>query len=437
MRLLKYCFSLLVLVGLFMVSCQKEVEPEVLSLTSIEATGTSFEDGSTVTKDLNGVSSASDVALNSTITITFGREVDASTVNAANFSVSSEDTGEISASISSSGSVVTIDPDQDFERGTTYTLSLGTVKATDGGTFSASTRTFITEGRKPVVVPQADNMVAYWSFDGSADDAQGNYNPDNVVAIEFGEDRFGQGNSVAEFDGDESIIEVPNGNMLMEDNDFTLSFWMKTNSTDHVNENGDPSGNFVMGLGAFFGFQFEIPADFGSCKLAMSYETEDGTLTGEDLWFNGSGQDKDNGGWQGWDFVADLTNTGGVASYLKDRWVHVVCTYNATEKAGRMYFDGELMKSQNFNLWPDCDPAGSCKQATVGVAYRGNENDVEPILAIGFIKSIDSPMWADTPWGDYAKPTSNHFKGSLDDIRIFNAPFSSADVKTLYDSEKP
>ena len=276
-------------------------------------------------------------------------------------------------------------------------------------------------------------MIAYWSFDGDPDDKTGNYTTDNAVAITYGEDRFGQGNSTASFDGDESIIEVLNGDQLMDSDDITISFWVKTNSDGHVNANGDPANYFVFGLGAFFGFQFEIPADWNSCKLAMSYVLENGDKESEDLWFNGSGEDNMNGGWQGWDFVADLTGTGGVPSLLQDKWAHVICTYNATEKQGRMYINGELMKSQDFDLWPD----GAPKKTVTGVSYRGMEIDVEPILAFGFIKSIDSPMWADTDWGDYFKPTANHFKGDLDDVRIFKTFYSPDDARDLYDSEKP
>jgi hypothetical protein len=98
-----------------------------------------------------------------------------------------------------------------------------------------------------------------------------------------------------------------------------------------------------------------------------------------------------------------------------------------------MYINGELMKGQDFNLWPDASNPRTC----TGVNYRGVDTDVENILAFGFVKSADSPMWADTPWGDYYKPTSNHFKGDLDDVRVFNAPFSADDAKNLYNAEKP
>jgi Big-like domain-containing protein/concanavalin A-like lectin/glucanase superfamily protein len=433
MKNYKYLIMLFAITAIAITSCKKDDDgAEKLVISSIEAKGTSFEDGSDITLDLNGATTAIGVAVNSIITITFDKDVDASSVNSTNILLSSN-AGDVDATYNTSGAVVTVTPSSELLRGTTFTFSFSGLKATDGATLTATTRAFITEGRAPVVVPNEDAMIAYWGFDGTTDDALGSFNADNVVEITYGDDRFGQGNSTAGFDGDESIIEVPGADQLMAENDFTLSFWMKTNSTGHINENGDPASYFVLGLGAFFGFQFEIPADFGSCKLAASYILEDGSQDSEDLFFNGNGQDGMNGGWQGWDFVADLTGTGGVASLLQDKWVHIICTYNAAEKQGQMFINGELMKSQDFDLWPD----GAPKRTVTGVSYRGNEADVEPILAFGFIKSIDSPMWADTPWGDYAKITSNHFKGDLDDVRIFNAPFSADDVRSLYDAEKP
>ena len=44
----------------------------------------------------------------------------------------------------------------------------------------------------------------------------------------------------------------------MNSNDFTICFWVKTDSEGHLDASGNPKGHFVMGLGAFFGFQYEI-----------------------------------------------------------------------------------------------------------------------------------------------------------------------------------
>jgi len=421
--------SLTLLGFLFIMSCAKD--PDALSIVSILGEGTSLQDGSTVNSDLNGVTSAEDVPVNTEITITFDRAVDASTVNDTNVKLTNG-AGEVVITATASSATIKIKPADVLERGTQHTISLQNILAEDGGTLTSTTRTFTTEGRAPIVVPHAENQIAYWTFDGITDDMTGDYPADNVVAINFGTDRYGQGNSTATFDGDKSIIEVLDGDRMMAANDITISFWIKTNSIYHLNENGDPSGHFVFGLGAFFGFQFEIPADYSACKLALSYVTEAGTPTSEDLWFNGNGEDKDNGGWQGWDYVANLTGSGGVQGLLKDKWAHIVCTYDAESKRGMMFINGEIMKSQDFNLWPEAD----AKSTITGIGYQGSEPDVENILAIGFIKSIDSQMWETEPWGGYQFPTSNHFKGDLDDFRVFNAPFSIDDAKALYDAEK-
>lgn len=426
-KLLSLLFAALVLLT---TSCKDDDEggPGNVTVVSIVADGTSFENGEAVSRDLNGATSAADVALNSKITITFDKAIDPTTVSNMNASISSTTTGDVDADVSVSGMMMTITPTEDLQRGTLYTLDVSGVSATDGGTLAPISRSFTTEGRAPVVVPAS--QIAYWTFDGTADDATGDYPADKVLALNYGEDRFGQGNSTAVFDGDETIIEIPNAERLMGNNDITISFWMKTNSEDHVDENANPSGHFVMGLGAFFGFQFEIPADFGFAKLAMSYQQEDGTPFSEDLFFPGTPLTEDS--WQGWEFHADLTGSGGVEGLIRDQWVHVLCTYDAEEKKGLMYINGMLMKSQDFDLWPMGDP----KATTTGVVYQGTEVDVESTLAFGFIKSSDSPIFADTPWGDYYKPTANHFKGSLDDVRIFSESLDAGEVMDLYNAER-
>lgn len=426
MKSFKY-LTLLFALGVMITSC--DPDPDPITINSIEAVGTSFEDGSEVKKSLNGATSAVDVALNSTISATF----DKAPTNASATTVKITGAGgDIASTVTSSGTTVTIKPNADLMRGTLYTITMSGLVAEDEGTLPSTSRTFTTEGRAPVVVPQEESMAAYWTFDNNTDDATGAYVTSKTVAVSYGTDRFGQGNSTASFDGDETIIEIADADKMLDSKDFTLSFWMKTNSDGHVNANGDPASFFVMGLAAFKGFQFEVPANFASCKLAAAYELADGTKASEDTWFPGDGKDGENGGWQGWDFVADLTGTGGVESLIKDKWAHIICVYNAAERQGRMYINGELMKSWDFDLWPD----GAPKATAVGVGYNGLAPSELPELAFGFIHSSGGELWDAEPWGSYDLPTSNHFKGDLDDVRIFKSAYSATDAKALYDAEK-
>ncbi|MGM0580317.1 MAG: Ig-like domain-containing protein [Bacteroidota bacterium] len=431
---MKYWIGALMLSALVFTACDdEEGEAPELSIEALTATGTDLETGEEVTVDLNAASSASDVPPDAVFEITFDREVDAATATASNISVSDGD-NDVAVSVSADGNVVTATPEEELIQGTDYTVSVSSaVTAADGGAVTNGSRTFKTAGRLPVEAPLSDAQVAYWKFDGDASDEMGNYADGTEVAIEYQEDRFGTVNSTAYFDGDESIIEVADAAGLMTGNDdFTVSFWVKTETEGHVNENGDPTGMFVFGLGAQFGIQYEIFGSYDGSKFAVSYENEEGNTFAEDMWFPSEATDNTNGGWQGWDFARSLS-VDQMQDIILDKWYHNVYTYNASEKKGYLYFNGELMKSFDFNLWPEGDP----QTTATGVTYSGEEPDVVDELAFGFVQSRAGTMWDDEPWGGYDIPTSQHFKGWLDDFRVFHGAYSADDAAELYDAERP
>lgn len=381
------------------------------------------------TIDMNGATPPNNVPTNPTIVATFSVDVDAASVTAANVILNRiYDNTNIAVTVAVSGKTVTITPIEVLGNGAQFKLTFPTINSSDGQSIPGFNRTFTTLG---TFAPAG--VVAYWNFENNTNDQVGTYNASASVDIVYQDSRNTAAGKAAFFNGTTSIIEIPNGDQLDNTHDFTLSFWVKTKSDGHVDAGGNPKGHFVMGLGAFKGFQFEIPGDYGSCKLAASYELADGTTASEDLWFNGSGQYNANGGWQGWTFCKDLTGSGGVAALLKDKWAHVVCTYDATTKIGTMYINGEKMKAQDFNLWPTGDP----KTGVKGLKYGGVTPDVYPTLAFGFIQSREGTMWATEPWGGYNFPTSNHFGGWLDDIRIFHKAITETEVSLMYQSEKP
>lgn len=404
-----------------------------LEIESIKANGTDLESGENKESDLNGATAAGDVPLDGTITIVFSKEADASTATASNINLTSGST-TVDATVNANGSSVTLNPTEELERGTDYTLNIsGGLKAEDGGSFPAITRTFTTAGRAEVVPPQSDNQVAYWRFDGDATDELGNYDADAEIAVEYQEDRFGEQSSTAYFDGDVSIIEVNDAGSLMTDAEsFTLSFWVKTDSEGHINQTGDPTGMFVFGLGAFHGIQYEIYGSYDGSKFASSYINAEGEEVSEDMWLPNGATDNTTGGWQGWDYARNLT-AEQMTSLLKDTWLHAIFTYDATEKRASLYYNGQLMKSFDFDLWPD----GDVKRSVVGVTYKGTEPEVYDDFTFGFVHSREGTLWDSEPWGGYDFPTAQHFKGWLDDFRIFHAPFSAEDASALYDAEKP
>ena len=397
-------------VFLFLTGCKKS-ETTQLSLSSLMAGDI----------DLNGATAPNNVPVNPTITAVFSTDVDASSATAANIMLMQDyDNSMIDLNISTSGNTVTIEPANTLGNGALYKLSFGAgLMATNGTALTAIDRSFTTEG---TFVPAG--QIAYWNFEDNANDQVGNFSPESsgITAITYTASRSTEAGKAATFDGATSLIEIPNGDQLSNTSDFSLCFWVNADSTKH--------GQFVMGLSAWFGFQFEIAGDYGSCKLAAQYDFGDGTSGSEDLWFAGDGQTRDNGGWQGWTFCKDLSSSGGVQALLASKWAQVACVYNSATKVGTMYINGEEMKAQDFNLWPDGDP----KQGVVGLKFAGNPGN--NAFVFGFIQDKNDPTVTDS-WADYSNPDNNHFKGQLDDVRIFHKALTATEVMLMYNSEKP
>lgn len=421
MKKMKWIMSSMValaLVAMLAQSCKKD-EPVALTLSALSADGI----------DLNGASSATGVAADANIMATFTTDVDAATANSTNITLTRDyDGAMVSITITTSGSTVTIDPDDDLASGALYALSINGLKSTAGEVLTANiSRTFTTAG---TFAPAG--AVAYWNFENSSvNDVTGAYSATENTDVSFAASKSAVLGMAAYFNGKTSYIEYPGGPSLMNTASFALSFWVKAESAGHVDASGNPKGNFVMGTGFFKGFQFEIPGDYGWCKLAAQYDC--GSVTeGEDLFFPGDGATKDNGGWQGWIFCKDLIGSGGVPALLKDTWANVVVMYDAPSKVGSMYINGELMKAQDFNLWP----AGANKLNCVGLKFDPTATDVGQGFVFGFAEDKSSALFATEPWGNVNSPDSNHFQGWLDDIRIYHRVLTQDEISLMYNSSK-
>lgn len=395
-------------------SCSKD-EPVPLKLVSLTA-------GSI---DLNGATSPNNVPVNPVITATFNTNVDPATATSSTITlVQNYDGTNIELNISVDGKTITISPKSDLGHGTLYQITITEgLKSKDGEPLVSLTRSFTTEG---TFVPSG--QVAHWGFEDNANDDVGTWSAsaNGVVDITYVNSRNAAAGKAASFNGTTSIIEIPNADQLINTHDFTISFWVKTNSADKT------SGHFVLGLGAFYGIQYEIFGGYDGAKFAIRYELADGTTTSEDMWFPANATDNTNGGWQGWDFAKPVPAEQMIAM-LKDNWLHVVYTYNSAEKKGTLYYNGEKMKSFDFDLWPDDDP----KRTVVGLKYGGVAPEVVNELAFGFIQSRAGTLWDSESWGGYDFPGANHFKGLLDDVRIFHKTLTATEINLMYNSEKP
>jgi hypothetical protein len=385
------------------------------------------------TIDLNAAVAPTNVPVNPTITATFTTEVDETTATASNITLTEDyDNVSIPLNISVAGKVVTITPQNNLANGALYVLDITSgLKATNGEMLTSVNRSFTTEGS---FLPAG--MVAYWNFDGNANDQTGVYNAEagGVTDITYVTGRNAASGQAASFNGTTSLIEIPNGDALENSSDFSISFWIKDDTTAKRDQ-------FVLGLAGWYGFQFEYNsnvygtgdnAQIGQCKLAAQYSLSDGTSASQDLWLDGLGATKDNGGWQGWTFSKNLVAGGGtgVNGLLAQKWAHVVCTYDHTTKIGTMYINGQKMKEQDFNLYGDTHPLYNA----TGLKFAGNAGN--NALAFGFIQDKADPTIPDG-WADYNDPANGHFQGLLDDVAIYHTVLTPTLITLMYNSGKP
>jgi hypothetical protein len=404
-------------------SCKKSEETTTFTLSSVVAQLI----GGTI--DLNGATSANNVPVDPTIVVTYSMAINAAAVTSANVTLLRDwDQKYIPLTVTAAGSQITIVPNEELGNGAMFKLTLPAVSSTDGQSYPGFFRTFSTIG---TFVPTG--QIAYWNFEDNANDQVGTFNADSIINITYTASYKAAAGKAATFDGTTSIIEIPNGDQLSNTAEFSMCFWMKTNSVGHVDAAGNPKGHFVFGLGAFKGFQFEVGGGYDYCKFASTYNCVDPITSGHDLGFNGDGKTKDNGGWEACTYskLMSPTPAEGMVAVLKDKWIHVVFTFDGPTKLATLYFNGEKMKVEDFNLaLPDLN-------AAIGLKWTGTAPEVYPRLALGFVQSRQGQLWNTQPWGGYQYPTSNHFGGQLDDVRIFHRTLSATEIGLMYASEKP
>jgi hypothetical protein len=370
-------------------------------------------------KDLNGATAATEVPVDADLTATFNTDVDASTATSSNIMLKRTfDDASVDLDIDVSGKTITITPADGLSGGVEYLLSVGSgLKSTSGVAFSAQERVFTTAG---TFAP--DGALAHWTFENNGNDIIGNYDAaaSDIVDITYTAGRNANAGMAATFNGTTSIIEIPNGTDFTNTEDFALSLWVKPDSSAHH------GGNFVLGLGASNGFQFELNKNDG--KLAAQYDLGDGSTTGEDTWIDGRGLFGEDQ-WQGWTYSKDYTSSGGFAAVVQQKWTHFVFMYNHSTKVGSAYINGELAKTFDFTKWPE----GDAKRGVTGMKFK-TQDGVGQKLAFGFINDRSSTAF---DYGLYSNQNLNHFKGQLDDIRIYHQVLTAKEIEVMYNSEKP
>jgi Concanavalin A-like lectin/glucanases superfamily/Secretion system C-terminal sorting domain len=220
-------------------------------------------------------------------------------------------------------------------------------------------------------------LVGWWPFTGNAVDSVNMQNNGKVTGAQLTKDRFGNDSSAYYFDGNGDYIDVGTDSSLRSSS-HSINFWFKYKDTSQVFHFVDcqNSNNGEWGSVCYYhpsnGLSFSIGA--GSNDRLM-----------------------------------------GHASYIKlndDDWHMFSATYSKTTNQLAVYLDGCL--SGNVNI------KGSKGGFSSSDSTRFNSGE----------------HWMFGAHSQYFSSSKNngprYFKGSLDDIRMYNRPLGSVEVRGLF-----
>ena len=223
----------------------------------------------------------------------------------------------------------------------------------------------------------SSGLVAWYPFDGNASDMSGNGNDGTVYGATLGEDRNGEAGKAYEFDGVNDWIDL--NNKLITEN-FTLSLWTQIdlNHTVESDEQGVVLHSaYYNGRGLITFYRAE---DYLSLPEGLEFRFHTGTSLSNQKTSYDEGEITDFGNWNN----LVITHTNGAVTY---------------------FYNSSLAKSVSVSSFV----------VTNSYPYTNNG------------ETIGKASWSN----------GSYFKGSIDDVRIYNRALSEAEVQALYELEKP
>ncbi len=169
---------------------------------------------------------------------------------------------------------------------------------------------------KSVCAQPTEDLIAYYPFNGNADDQSGNGLDGEVLGPVLGEDRFGNENSAYVFDGIDDFIRVADNNLLDITDSITMAAWFNTETVPI-----DKLSKGILGKREDSGIYEETVYELALTKQSGEAMKAFGN------WNQGSGH-------------AVKTNTT-INTY---QWYHLVFTYDGS--ISKIYLDGLLENSK-------------------------------------------------------------------------------------------
>lgn len=229
-------------------------------------------------------------------------------------------------------------------------------------------------------IPQ-NGLIAYYPFNGDAQDLSGNGNNGTVSGPTLVADRKGHPASAYHFDGINDFISVADSPSLNPISAISISAWYKYETFRGDGNNAIVDKGFTSHVTPHYQFHLGFSDE--------SFINAAGTFA------------------PGWIAFSIASNNSVVPVYAGDNtlnytdWMHIVVTYDGTE----------------MNLYVDNQVANS-------VAASGNIDNYGRELVIGsFSNRGTMPVVAGK---------SHYTKGSIDDIRLYNRALTASEVDALF-----
>lgn len=224
-------------------------------------------------------------------------------------------------------------------------------------------------------VDLTNGLVAYYPFNGDANDASGNGNHAIANNATLAVDRFGNANSAYYFNGIDNYMQIPNAPSINPTSQISLCAFVKP-----MGFYGGPChGNSILMKG---------DADYLPGNYLMRFD--DNAYTSQNNCFT-TLVDSIH---QNFYSVNAQTPPPGYTPYLaKDQWYCLVYTYDGT--FGKFYVDGVLINTES----------------APGLSFSNGYD-----LFFGRLNHPSYPYW---------------FKGFLDDIRIYNRALNDLEVSAI------
>ncbi len=250
---------------------------------------------------------------------------------------------------------------------------LYTVTVTDGnGCIVSSSITVVFQNSQPVI--PTNGLVAYYPFNGNANDMSGNNNNGTVNGATLTSDRLGNANSAYNFAGisNPQTIMINNSSTLQFTNAATFSFWINMNSYQGMDTYGN---NNAYGAHAIFAKDFDQ-----CCLYAIIYGQPNGQFSvGLGTGYGGIG-------------TSDTVPNSSI-----NQWINLIFTISNSNVS--IYANGNLIASQN---------------GTMSFSNPNSKN-----------------LW----FGRLGASTWYPFNGKMDNIRIYNRVLNNTEISQLYQAE--